>query len=100
MIERAPLALSPQLEPDIQVTVARAEATDVGMIERARSSAVEHRLRDYLTVVQGVSITLRDHTESIAPTDQLLLLDSLVRNVSRLTHEIESLLMAQRDAGE
>jgi signal transduction histidine kinase len=78
-------------------TERRAMAAESQLLIRARFVAeAEHRLKTPLTVLQGASLTLRDHGDELSERSRTQLQDSLVRNVLLLSDEVEHLLVEAR----
>lgn len=75
----------------------RETAAKSQLLIRARFLAeAEHRLKTPLTVLHGMSLTLRDRRERLTETQVHELHDGLVRNVAILSHEVENLIIEAR----
>lgn len=71
----------------------RATAAEAHLNSRARFLAeAEHRIKTPLTVLRGMSQTLRDRGDELSKPDRIELEQSLVRNVRVLSVELDGLL--------
>jgi signal transduction histidine kinase len=75
----------------------RADAAESQLLARARFLAeAEHRMKTPLSILGGISLTLRDRGSDLSETTRDALQEGVVRNVARLGQELESLLVEAR----
>jgi signal transduction histidine kinase len=80
-----------------EATEERATAAETQLLSRSRFIAeAEHRLKTPLTVLHGMSLTLRAHQSDLSESARIALNESMIRHVDLLSQEVERLLVEAR----
>jgi signal transduction histidine kinase len=86
---------------NVEATEERMLIAESQLLSRARAFAeAEHRLKTPLTILQGMTLTLRDRWDDVSEARRTAFHDSMIRSIEVLSKEVERLLReARADVG-